>query len=117
MGYHSMNSISLSTGNGMQEEVSGVRFATLENEVKHITADVTDIKESTKTTKLAIQSIDKSIGIMAEHVKQNKLMGPRIEVLEKKVSKIEMKMVAYASAIATIVFVVTKFDKVVAFFG
>tara|TARA_R110000851_G_scaffold134856_1_gene270210 strand:- start:81 stop:434 length:354 start_codon:yes stop_codon:yes gene_type:complete len=117
MGYYPMNSIRLTASDGMQEEVSGARFATLENEVKHITADVTDIKESTKTTELAIQSIDKSIAIMTEHVQQNKLMGPRIETLEKKVAKVETKMAAYAAAIATIVFVVTKFDKVVAFFG
>ncbi len=117
MGYHSMNSISLSTENGMKEEVSGVRFATLENEVKHITADVTDIKESTKTTERAIVSIDLSIALMAKSIEQNRQLGPRIEKLETKVSVIDKKMAAYAAAIATIVFVVTKFDKVVAFFG
>ena len=53
----------------MTEEVSGVRFATLENEVRHITADVAEIKESARNSLVsAIQSIDKSIGIMAEHV-------------------------------------------------
>ena len=101
----------------MAEEVSGVRFATLENEVRHITSDVAEIKDSAKLTSVAIQSIDKSITIMAEHVQQNKKMGPRIETLEKKVAVIEIKMAAYATAIATIVFIVTKFDKVVAFFG
>ena len=101
----------------MQEEVSGARFATLENEVKHITSDVTDIKQSTKTTELAIQSIDKSIAIMTEHVQQNKLMGPRIATLEKKVAKVEVKMAAYAGGIAALSFIIFKFDKVVAFFG
>lgn len=117
MGYYPMNSITLSIGMNMKEEVSGARFATLENEVRHITADVTDIKGSTKTTELAIQSIDKSIAIMTEHVQQNKMLGPRISTLERKVASVEIKMAAYAAAIATIVFIVTKFDKVVAFFG
>ena len=112
-----MNSMILAVGNGMQEEVSGARFATLENEVKHITSDVTDIKQSTKTTELAIQSIDKSIAIMTEHVQQNKLMGPRIATLEKKVAKVETKMAAYAGGIAALSFIIFKFDKVVAFFG
>jgi septation ring formation regulator EzrA len=112
-----MNSIRLAVGSGMAEEVSGARFATLENEVKHITSDVTDIKQSTKTTELAIQSIDKSIAIMTEHVQQNKLMGPRIETLEKKVAKVEIKMAAYAGGIAALSFIIFKFDKVIAFFG
>ena len=112
-----MNSIRLTASDGMQEEVSGARFATLENEVKHITSDVNDIKQSTKTTELAIQSIDKSIAIMTEHVQQNRLMKPRIETLEKKVARAEIKMAAYAAAIAAILFVVTKLDKTIAFFG
>ncbi|AUG84928.1 hypothetical protein MAELSTROM_8 [Pseudoalteromonas phage Maelstrom] len=107
----------LITGKDMTEEVSGVRFATLENEVKHITDDVADIKESTKTTELAIQSIDKSIAIMTEHVQQNKQLGPRIEKLEVKISKMELKLAAYTGGAAALVFVLTKWDKVIAFFG
>lgn len=87
----------------MKEEVSGVRFATLENEVKHITDDVADIKESAKTTELAIQSIDKSIAIMTEHVQQNKQLGPRIHDLEAKVSKMEIKLAAYTGGAAALV--------------
>lgn len=112
-----MNSINLLSGNGMSEEVSGARFATLENEVKHITSDVAEIKESANSTNIAIQSIDKSIAIMTEHVQQNKQMGPRIEALEKKVYGIELKIAAYVGVVAAIVFVVTKLDKVKAFFG
>ena len=112
-----MNSIILAGHDMAEEEVSGARFATLENEVKHITADVAEIKDSAKLTSVAIQSIDKSIILMTEHVQQNKLMGPRIEKLERRASKVDIKMAAYATAIATIVFVVTKFDKVVGFFG
>ena len=112
-----MNSIRLSTGSNMTEEVSVARFSILENEVKHITADVTDIKESTKTTEKAIVSIDLSIALMAKSIEQNRQLGPRIETLETKVSVIDKKMAAYATAIATIVFVVTKFDKVKDFFG
>jgi septal ring factor EnvC (AmiA/AmiB activator) len=100
----------------MEQEISGERFATLENEVKHITTDVTDIKTTTKTTERAIQSIDKSIAIMTEHVQQNKMMGPRVERLEKKVAKVEVKMAVYAGGIAAISFVIFKLDKVVAFF-
>ncbi len=99
------------------EEVSSARFATLENEVKHITDDVADIKESTKTTEAAIQSIDKSIAIMTEHVQQNKQLGPRINNLENKLSKVELKMAAYAGGIAVLVFVLTKWDKLAGFFG
>jgi len=117
MSYYPMNSIRLATGFNMTEEVSSARFATLESEVRHITSDVAEIKDSAKLTSVAIQSIDKSIGIMAEHVQQNKLMGPRIEVLEKKVAKVEVKMAAYAGGIAALSFIVVKFDKVVAFFG
>jgi methyl-accepting chemotaxis protein len=112
-----MNPITLSLGSGMAQEISGERFATLENEVKHITSNVSEIKESTKTTELAIQSIDKSIAIMAEHVNQNRMMGPRIHVLEKKMALVELKMAAYAGGIAAIGFVVLKFDKFVAFFS
>ncbi len=99
------------------EEVSSARFATLENEVKHITDDVADIKESTKTTEAAIQSIDKSIAIMTEHVQQNKQLGPRINNLENKLSKVELKMAAYAGGIAALVFVLTKWDKLAGFFS
>lgn len=101
----------------MAEEVSPSRFATLENEVKHITDDVADIKESTKTTEAAIQSIDKSIAIMTEHVSQNKQLGPRIEKLESKVSKVELKIAAYTGGAAALVFALTKWDKVVGFFS
>lgn len=101
----------------MAEEVSGARFATLENEVKHITDDVADIKESTKTTELAIQSIDKSIAIMTEHVQQNKQLGPRIGKIEEKISKMEIKLAAYTGGAAALVFVLTKWEKVVGFFG
>lgn len=101
----------------MSEEVSGARFATLENEVKHITDDVADIKESTKTTELAIQSIDKSIAVMTEHVQQNKLMVPRIEKLETKVGKMELKIAAYTGGAAALVFLLTKWDKLAGFFG
>ncbi len=112
-----MGSIRLIAGKNMTEEVSGVRFATLENEVKHITDDVADIKESTKTTELAIQSIDKSIAIMTEHVQQNKQLGPRIEKLETKIGKMELKLAAYTGGAAALVFALTKWDKVVGFFG
>lgn len=112
-----MDSTLLIAGNDMSEEVSGARFATLENEVKHITDDVAEIKESTKTTEAAIQSIDKSIAIMAENVQQNKKLGPRIHDLEAKVSKIELKMAAYAGGVAALVFVLTKWEKVAGFFS
>ena len=101
----------------MSEEVSGERFATLENEVKHITLDIADIKGTAQITSVAIQSIDKSIVLMTEHVKQNQQLGPRIELLEKKVSKVEIKMAVYAGAIAAIVFVITKIDKIIAVFS
>lgn len=101
----------------MTEEVSSARFATLENEVKHITSDVAEIKDSANSTSIAIQSIDKSIAIMAEHVQLNKQMGPRIEALEKKVYGVELRVAAYTGGIAAIVFLLTKFDKVKAFFG
>ncbi len=112
-----MNSISLTTGSGMQEEVSGARFATLENEVKHVASDVTDIKGSIKTTEKAMASIDTSIALLAKSVEQNKTLGPRIHNLETKVSKIELKIAAYAGGVAAIVFVFNKFDKIAAFFG
>lgn len=101
----------------MQEEVSGARFATLENEVKHITLDVAEIKESTKTTQDAIRSIDLSFAVMAEHVKLSQQMGPRIEKLESKVSMINIKMAAYAGGIAAISFIVVQWSKIQAFFG
>ena len=101
----------------MTEQVSGERFATLENEVKHITADVTDIKESTKTTEKAIASIDTSIALMAKSIEQNRHMGPRIEKLEKNVDKINIKMAVYAGGIAAISFVIFRFDKIKAFLG
>ena len=119
-----MNSISLSMGNGMQEEVSGARFATLENEVKHITSDVSEIKGSVKTTEKAIISNEKamisigaSLDLLAKSVEQNKTLGPRIHNLETKVSKIELKIAAYAGGVAAIVFVFNKFDKIAAFFA
>ena len=117
MGNTSMGTLQINKGKGMAEEVSGARFATLENEVKHITDDVADIKESTKTTEAAIQSIDKSIALMTEHVSQNKKLGPRIEKLESKVSKMELKLAAYTGGAAALVFVLTKWDKVVGLFG
>lgn len=112
-----MNSIRLVTGENMQEEVSGARFATLENEVKHITSDVAEIKESTKTTQDSIRSIDLSFAVMAEHVKQNQQMGPRIEKLESKVSMIDKKIAAYAGGVGAIIFIVMQWPKIQAFFG
>lgn len=112
-----MNSIKLVTGENMSEEVSGERFATLENEVKHITSDVADIKESTKTTYDAISSIDKSVAVMAESIKQNQQMGPRIGKLEDSVSGLDKKIAVYAGGIAVISFVIFRFDKIQAFFG
>ena len=104
-------------GSGVADTIESERFATLESEVRHITQDVTEIKSSTKTTALAIQSIDKSIAIMTEHVQQNKMLGPRIHLLENKMAKIELKMAAYAGGIAAISFIAFKFDKVLAFFS
>jgi len=112
-----MGKLQIMKGKKMAEEVSGARFATLENEVKHIANDVEGIKESSKTTEAAIQSIDKSIAIMTEHVSQNKQLGPRIQNLESKVSKMELKIAAYTGSAAAIVFVLTKWDKVVGLFG
>lgn len=112
-----MNSIYLITDSGMSEQVSGERFATLENEVKHITADVADIKENTKTTNDAIRSIDISVAVMAESIKQNQQMMPRIEKLESKVSMMDKKMALYAGAVGAISFIVLRFDKIQAFFG
>lgn len=104
-------------GNGVADTIESERFATLESEVRHITQDVTEIKSSTKTTALAIQSIDKSIAIMTEHVQQNKMLGPRIHLLENKMAKVELKMAVYAGGIAAISFIAFKFDKVLAFFS
>lgn len=101
----------------MTEEVSGARFATLENEVKHITADVTDIKDSTKITELAIQSIDLSVALMAKSIEQNGKLEPRIEKLELRQNNVDIKMGAYVGALAALSFIVVKFEKVVAFFG
>lgn len=112
-----MNSICLVIGGKMQEEVSGARFATLENEVKHITLDVAEIKDSTKTTQDAIRSIDLSFAVMAEHVKLSQQMGPRIEKLESEVSMINIKMATYAGGIAAISFIVVQWSKTQAFFG
>ena len=111
-----MNSILL-IGESMREEVSGERFITLENEVKHITNDIAEIKESTKTTNDAIRSIDISVAVMAESVKQNQQLMPRIVKLEEKSAKVEMKLATYAGGIAAISFVIFKFDKIQAFFS
>ena len=111
-----MNSISLSMGSGMTEQVSGERFATLENEVKHITSDVSEIKGSVKTTEKAMASIDTSIALLAKSVEQNKTLGPRIHNLETKVSKVELKMAAYAGGIAALSLIVMNFAKIKAFF-
>lgn len=112
-----MNSILFLTGEHMSEEVSGARFATLESEVRHITADVADIKASTKTTEDAIRSIDISVAVMAESIKHNQQLGVRVEKLEGCVNKINIKMAAYASAVTAIVFVVVNIEKIKAFFG
>ena len=115
-----MNSLLIFSGFGMSghhEEVSGVRFAVLENEVEHMTSDILDIKKSTQSTEKAIQSIDRSIAIMTEHVEQNKQLTPRVDALEGRVSRIDLRIAAYAGAATALVFIITKLDKVSAFFG
>jgi hypothetical protein len=112
-----MNYILFFTGDGVDEEVSGARFATLENEVRHITGDIAEIKESTKTTYDAIRSIDVSVAVMAESIKQNQQLTPRVDKLELRASATDKKMAAYAGAIAAISFVIFRFDKIQAFFN
>ena len=115
-----MNSIILVARDGMSdqsEEVSGVRFALLENDVRHMAGDVADIKKTSKDTSEAIQLIGKSFAVLTEHVEQNKKMAPRIEKLERRVDRVDLKMAAYAGAAAAMIFIITKYDKVSAFFG
>ena len=100
----------------MHENISDTRLATLENEVKHITNDVADIKKNSKSTNEAIQSIDVSIAVMAENVKQNQQLVPRIEHLESKLSTVEIKIAAYAGSIAAISIIIFKLDKIKSFF-
>lgn len=112
-----MDLVKFMIGGCMQEEVSGVRFAALEVEVKHIMGDVSDIKDVTKTMEKAITSIDLSIALMAESIKQNGRLCPRVEAIENKLSKVELKMAAYSGGLAIVGYVLFKMDKIVAFFA
>ena len=94
------------------EKVGAARFATLENDVKHISGSIRDIKTAIAATERAVVSIDRSVAVMTESVEQNRRLTPRIEALEAGQSKINLRVAYYSGAAAVATFVLLQIDKI-----
>lgn len=114
MGYDMDNCICL-IGEGMSEDIDAGRFAVLENEVKHQGQDISEIKKNTKGTNEAIHSISVSLATLTAHVEQNSRLSKRVEAVEERVDKFDLKIAAAVGAASIIAFLVD-LEKVKSFF-
>ncbi len=87
-------------GSNVTEEIKGARFASLENEVKHVVSDISEIKENQKETTKAITVMSESLIKLAMIANQSEKSEPRLKALEDKVQGIILKITA-ASAFAS----------------
>lgn len=106
-------------GNDMsdREEVSASRFAKLESEVKHQGDDIAEIKQNTRNTDQAVQSINLSLAKLTHIAEQNSKLEPRLEKLEKKVDRNGMKIAAATGGATAIGLLIGYLAKLKGFFG
>lgn len=115
---YDMNDCVILDRTGMTEEkVSASRFAALENEVKHQGDDIAEIKENTKNTDRAVQSINLSLAKLTAIAEQNSKLEPRLERLEKKVDSNGTKIAAASGAATAIGLFIGYLAKLKGLFG
>jgi len=84
-------------GNLVAEEVEVGRFVRLENEVKHVVEDISEIKDNQKETTKAIASISESMVKLTAITESNQKNEPRIKSLEDKVEALTLKIAAWSA--------------------
>lgn len=84
-------------GNCVAEEVEVGRFVRLENEVKHVVDDISEIKDNQKETTKAITAMSESLIKLTSIAESNQKNEPRIKTLEDKVQALTLKIAAWAA--------------------
>lgn len=84
-------------GNCVAEEVEVGRFVRLENEVKHVVDDISEIKSNQKDTAKAMTSMSESLVKLTAIAESNQKNEPRIKILEDKVQTLTLKIAAWAA--------------------
>lgn len=117
MGYDMCNCILLDESGMEQEEISAGEFATLKNDMHHVKQDLAEVKDNNKNTVDVLQAINLTLATMSEHVKQNQKLEPRIDNLESRADKSDLKIAAATGGATAIGLVIGYMAKLKGFFG